>query len=285
MGTVVNTNTLALTSYRNLSTVSRSQGKASARLSSGKKINNAADDAAGLAISEKMTSQIRGLDMAYKNSQDAISMLQTTEGNVAEINNMVQRIRELAVQSANDTNTSEDRQKLQTEVDQLIDEIDQMAGRAEFNEMKLNVNQTRSYHIGANTNQVIKFTFEKIAASALGAKDASGSITGSTIKSLKSKGITTQSNAEAAISTASAALKTITTYRAKIGATENRLEYTANNLQVTSENLSSARSRIEDADMAKEMMAYTQNNVLSQAATSMLAQGNASTQNVLQLLG
>lgn len=278
MGTVVNTNTLALTSYRNLSTVSRNQGKASARLSSGKKINNAADDAAGLAISEKMTSQIRGLDMAYKNSQDSISMLQTTEGNVAEINNMVQRIRELAVQSANDTNTTEDRNKLQTEVNQLIDEIDNMADRAEFNELKLNTDATRSFHIGANKDQVIKFDFEKIKAS-----DLKGSGTDS-IASLKSTGITSQVNAEKAISIASAALKQITTYRAKIGATENRLEYTANNLQVTSENLSAARSRIEDADMAKEMMNMTQNNVLSQAATSMLAQGNASTQNVLQLL-
>jgi flagellin len=283
MATVVNTNTLANTAYRNLSTVSRNQGKASARLSSGKKINNAADDAAGLAISEKMTSQIRGLDMAYKNSQDAISMLQTAEGAVSEIDSMVQRIRELAVQSANDTNTTEDRAKLQTEVDQLIDEIDNMADRAEFNELKINSNKNRSFHIGANKDQVISFQFEKIKASDL--KAAAGTATNTdSIKDLKTKGISTQAAAEKAISTASLALKTITTYRAKIGATENRLEYTANNLQVTSENLSAARSRIEDADMAKEMMNMTQTNVLSQAATSMLAQGNASTQNVLQLL-
>jgi flagellin len=282
MATVVNTNTLANTAYRNLSTVSRNQGKASARLSSGKKINNAADDAAGLAISEKMTSQIRGLDMAYKNSQDAISMLQTAEGAVSEIDSMVQRIRELAVQSSNDTNTTEDRAKLQTEVDQLIDEIDNMADRAEFNELKINSDKNRSFHIGANKDQVISFQFQKIKASDL--KGPSGSTNTDSIKSLKTSGISTQAAAEKAISTASLALKTITTYRAKIGATENRLEYTANNLQVTSENLSAARSRIEDADMAKEMMNMTQTNVLSQAATSMLAQGNASTQNVLQLL-
>lgn len=269
MATVVNTNTLANTAYRNLSTVSRNQGKASARLSSGKKINNAADDAAGLAISEKMTSQIRGLDMAYKNSQDAISMLQTTEGNVAEINNMVQRIRELSVQSANDTNTTEDREKLQTEVDDLLTEIDDMAGRAEFNELSLNTTDTRSFHIGANKDQKITFTFQQINKAGIGMSNIN---------------IKSQTGAETAISTCSEALKTITTYRAKIGAAENRLEYTANNLQVTSENLSAARSRIEDADMAKEMMNMTQNNVLSQAATSMLAQGNASTQNVLQLL-
>lgn len=271
MATVVNTNTVANTAYRNLSTVSRSQGKASARLASGKKINNAADDAAGLAISEKMTSQIRGLDMAYKNSQDAISMLQTTEGAVSEINNMVQRIRELAVQASNDTNTSEDRAKLNTEVGQLQQEIDKMAERAEFNELKLgNTNETRSFHIGANKDQVITFKFE--------------SIKGADLSGIGSASVSTRAAAETAISTASNALKKITTYRAKIGATENRLEYTANNLQVTSENLTAARSRIEDADMAKEMMNMTQNNVLSQAATSMLAQGNASTQNVLQLL-
>jgi flagellin len=275
MATVVNTNTVANTAYRNLSTVSRNQGKASARLASGKKINNAADDAAGLAISEKMTSQIRGLDMAYKNSQDAISMLQTTEGAVSEINNMVQRIRELAVQSSNDTNTTEDRAKLQTEVEQLQSEINEMADRAEFNELKLNHQGNRSFHIGANSNQVIKFSFEKIKASDL---------KGTGTKSVKDISVSTRDKAESAISIASNALKQITTYRAKIGATENRLEYTANNLQVTSENLTASRSRIEDADMAKEMMNMTQNNVLSQAATSMLAQGNASTQNVLQLL-
>jgi len=278
MATVVNTNTIANTAYRNLSAVSRNQGKASARLASGKKINNAADDAAGLAISEKMTSQIRGLDMAYKNSQDAISMLQTTEGAVSEINNMVQRIRELAVQSSNDTNTSEDRAKLQTEVEQLQSEIDEMADRAEFNELKLNHQGNRSFHIGANSNQVIKFSFEKIKAS-----DLKGTGTNAS-KNIKSISVSTRDKAEEAISVASGALKQITTYRAKIGATENRLEYTANNLQVTSENLTASRSRIEDADMAKEMMKMTQNNVLSQAATSMLAQGNASTQNVLQLL-
>ncbi|MBR1736231.1 MAG: flagellin [Firmicutes bacterium] len=272
MGTVVNTNTMALTSYRNLSTVSRSQGKASARLSSGKKINNAADDAAGLAISEKMTSQIRGLDMAYKNSQDAISMLQTTEGAVSEINNMVQRIRELAVQASNDTNTTEDRSKLQEEVTQLQNEINDMAGRSEFNELKLTEKDaTRTFHIGANNGQVISFKFEGVKASNL--------------SGLNNASVSTRAKAEEAISTCSKALKKITTYRAKIGATENRLEYTANNLQVTSENLSAARSRVEDADMAKEMMNMTQNNVLTQAATSMLAQSNASTQNVLQLLG
>jgi flagellin len=278
MATVVNTNTLANTAYRNLSTVSRSQGKASARLSSGKKINNAADDAAGLAISEKMTSQIRGLDMAYKNSQDAISMLQTTEGAVSEINSMVQRIRELAVQSSNDTNTTEDRTKLQAEVDELIDEIDNMAKRSEFNELKLTeTDQKRTFHIGANKDQVIKFSFEAVQSSNLSGLDKLK--TGNSTTS-----ISTRAGAEAAISTCSKALKKITTYRAKIGATENRLEYTANNLQVTSENLTAARSRVEDADMAKEMMNMTQTNVLAQAATSMLAQGNASTQNVLQLL-
>jgi len=272
MGTVVNTNTLALTSYRNLSNVSRSQGKASARLSSGKKINSAADDAAGLAISQKMTAQIRGLDMAYKNAQDASAMLQTTEGNASEITNMVQRIRELAVQSANDTNTSTDRAKLQAEVSDLKTEIGEMAGRAEFNALKLSTNKARDFHIGANTQQNIKFQFRRL--------DTNDILSGMN----NSFDITTHSKAETVIANIDSCLEQMNTYRAKLGAAMNRLEYTSNNLSLSSENLSSARSRIEDADMAKEMMSYTQNNVLSQAATSMLAQGNASTQNVLQLL-
>jgi flagellin len=272
MGTVVNTNTLALTSYRNLSNVSRSQGKASARLSSGKKINSAADDAAGLAISQKMTAQIRGLDMAYKNAQDASAMLQTTEGNASEITNMVQRIRELAVQSANDTNTTSDRAKLQAEVSDLKTEIKEMAGRAEFNALKLSTDKSRDFHIGANTNQNITFQFKALDTTNL-LSDMSASFD-----------ITTHANAETAIANIDKSLEKMNEYRAQLGAAMNRLEYTSNNLSLSSENLSSARSRIEDADMAKEMMSYTQNNVLSQAATSMLAQGNASTQNVLQLL-
>lgn len=271
MGTVVNTNTLALTSYRNLSNVSRTQGKASARLSSGKKINSAADDAAGLAISQKMTAQIRGLDMAYKNAQDASAMLQTTEGNASEITNMVQRIRELAVQSANDTNTTSDRAKLQAEVSDLKKEIGEMAGRAEFNALKLSTDKARDFHIGANTQQNINFQFKALDTTNL-------------LSDMTSFDITTHDNAESVIANIDKSLEKMNEYRAQLGAAMNRLEYTSNNLSLSSENLSSARSRIEDADMAKEMMSYTQNNVLSQAATSMLAQGNASTQNVLQLL-
>lgn len=279
MASVINTNTMALTSYRNLTGVVSKQGKASARLSSGKKINSAADDAAGLAISEKMTSQIRGLDMAYKNSQDGISLIQTCEGSVSEINSMVQRIRELAVQSANGVNTTEDRAKLQEEVNQLTAEIDKMASRTEFNELQLNTVGTFDFHIGANMSQTISLTTQLINCTGIG---LTGTTAGTTANAIS---ISTRTNAEAAISTCSAALKTITTYRAQLGAVQNRLEYTASNLMVSSENLSSARSRIEDADMAKEMMNYTQSNVLQQAATSMLAQANSSTQNVLQLLG
>ena len=269
VNTVVRTNIQAKTAYRNLTSVGNAQTKASARLSSGKKINSAADDAAGLAISDKMTAQIRGLDMAYKNSQDAISMIQTAEGSVSEINNMVQRIRELAVQSANATNTTEDRNKLQTEVAELMSEINLMAGRTEFNELKLNTTNSFDFQIGANANQTITLNGEKFDCAAL-------SLTGD---------ISTAANAQTMIDTCDNALKSITTYRATLGALQNRLEYTASNLQVSSENLSSARSRIEDADMAKEMMNFTSANILQQAATSMLAQGNQAPNSVLQLLG
>jgi len=284
--TVVNTNVLALNSHRSLKNVGTAQSKASARLSSGLRINSAADDAAGLAISEKMRGQIRGLDMAAKNAQDGISMIQTAEGGMQEIDNMVQRIRELIVYASNDTNDSDtkDLAKIQGEISQLIEEIDSMAGRVEFNNKRL-LSGTYSaetalwLQVGANGDQKIQFGIQSLKSSNLG--------TGSMLSTLKGTGVKLASGGvsiNALITVANQALQSVTKERAKLGAVQNRLEYTIKSLEISSENLSAAESRIRDTDMAKEMMSFTKANVLQQAATSMLAQANQAPQNVLQLL-
>lgn len=275
--TVIRTNYRSLNAHRNLAAVGSSQDKASKRLSSGYKINSAADDAAGLAISEKMKAQIRGLDMASKNAQDATSLIQTAEGSVGEIDNMVQRCRELAVQAATDTNKTTDRAKLQKEVNQLLEEIDNMANRTKFNEKTLNKEGTLTFQIGANQSEEISLTLQKIDSTALKINDLKGAGDTSGIAESRDK-------ASAAITTFDTALDTIASYRAVLGAVQNRLEYTDSNLQTSSENLSNANSRIVDADMASEMSNLTSANVLQQAATAMLAQANSSTQTVLQLL-
>ena len=289
--TVVNTNVLALNSHRALKSVGTQQAKASARLSSGQKVNTGADDAAGLAISEKMRSQIRGLDMASKNAQDAISMIQTADGGLSEINNMVQRIRELTVQASNDTNQkrddvsvrdSSDTIKLAKEASQLVQEIDAMAGRTEFNKKKLLTDTagastsaaSNRFHmqVGANNNQSLEVVINHITSAKLSLGNA-----GSNIES----GASAASNY---LSTVDAALRIVSEERASLGAYQNRLEYTIKSLDIASENTSAAESRIRDADMAKEMMNISKANVLQQAATSMLAQANQAPQNVLQLL-
>ncbi len=269
--TVINTNARALNSNRNLRAVGNKQDKASKRLSSGKKINSAADDAAGLAISEKMKAQIRGLDMASKNANDAISFIQTTEGYVAEINNMVTRIRDLAVQCSTDSNESADRTKSQQEVEQLRTEITDLAGRAQFNNINLNQKDVEfDFHIGSNKGQKISLKLQQFDATELGLNAASVSGDGS--------------EADTLIKTCDDALEKVTSYRAILGAVQNRLEYTNSALETASENLSQANSRIEDADMAQEMTNMTSANVINQAAVAMLAQANQAPQTVLQLL-
>ena len=287
--TVINTNIRALTSHRNLAMVGNSQSKASQRLSSGKKINTAADDAAGLAISDKMRAQIRGLDMAAKNAEDATSLIQTAEGSLTEVTNMVQRIRELAVQAGNDTNTNEDRQKLAKEMVQLYEEIDAIAGRTEFNGKTLTTGAFAAgdglhFQIGANSGQNLNLNIGTMTASAL---DTSfGGAIRSVIGTL-AIGSTSIAGASWSgfLSAIDKALATVNDQRAKLGASQNRLDYTIKNLNVSSENLSAAKSRIEDTDMAKEMMNLTAANVLQQAATSMLAQANQAPQSITQLLG
>ena len=292
--TVINTKIRALTSHRNLAMVGANQSKASQRLSSGKKINTAADDAAGLAISDKMRSQIRGLDMAAKNAEDATSLIQTAEGSLTEVTNMVQRIRELAVQASNDTNTDQDRQKLSKEMVQLFEEIDAIAGRTEFNGKTLTTGafSTNGLHfqIGANGGQNIQVNIGRMTSSVLDAsfggsiRQAVSRLAGATVGSVSAASIGGASWS-GFLSAIDKALATVNDQRAKLGASQNRLDYTVKNLNVSSENLAAAKSRIEDTDMAKEMMNLTSANVLQQAATSMLAQANQAPQSITQLLG
>lgn len=268
-------NISALNTHRNLTANQSQSSKNLEKLSSGYKINRAGDDAAGLAISEKMRGQIRGLDMASKNAQDSISLIQTAEGALNETHAILQRMRELAVQSSNDTNVSSDRTALQQEVNALSEEITRIANNTEFNTQKLLSGgfSGKTFHIGANAGQAITLTINNMDAASLSVSGAGGGIS-----------ISSQGSADTAITTINAAIETVSTERSKLGAVQNRLEHTINNLGATSENLTAAESRIRDVDMAKEMMAFTKNNILTQAAQSMLAQANQQPQGVLQLL-
>ncbi|MGF9976245.1 flagellin [Viridibacillus arvi] len=358
-------NISALNTHRNLGFNNAQSAKNLEKLSSGYKINRAGDDAAGLAISEKMRGQIRGLDMATKNSQDSISLIQTAEGALNETHSILQRMRELAVQSSNDTNVTEDRDALQKEVEQLREEITRISTDTEFNTQKLLNSDFKDkvFHIGANEGQNIKLSIGDMSSKALGlevgaeqvkAGTAATAGTGADASTWKAKDtvlvtevvadgtkaydkagnvvtvggtvltagaiaraevkatqdgfyndttnsltkaaadgatvtvggldISKQTTADAAITTLDAAIKTVSDTRSNLGAVQNRLEHTINNLGATSENLTAAESRIRDTDMAAEMMAFTKNNILTQAAQSMLAQANQQPQGVLQLL-
>ncbi|GAB1157983.1 flagellin [Paenibacillus illinoisensis] len=269
---IINHNIAAMNTHRQLNTNTTNTNKAIEKLSSGLRINRAGDDAAGLAISEKMRGQIRGLDMASKNAQDGISLIQTAEGALNETHAILQRVRELAVQSANDTNTDDDRAELQKEVAQLTAEVTRISTDTEFNTKKLLNGAGISnavFQIGANTGQSITLSIGNMGAASLG---------------LTSVAIGTQTGANAALSILDAAIKTVSSERAMLGANQNRLEHTINNLGTTSENLSAAESRVRDVDMAKEMMNQTKNNILAQASQAMLAQANQQPQAVLQLL-
>lgn len=271
---IINHNIAAMNTHRQLGTNTTNTNKAIEKLSSGLRINRAGDDAAGLAISEKMRGQIRGLDMATKNAQDGISLIQTAEGALNETHSILQRIRELAVQSANDTNTNEDRAELQKEVTELTTEITRISTDTEFNTKKLLNGSGVSnavFQIGANTGQAIKLSIGDMSAGKSGL-------------GLQSVAIGTQVGANSALAILDSAITKVSAERAKLGANQNRLEHTINNLGTTSENLSAAESRIRDVDMAKEMMNQTKNNILAQAAQAMLAQANQQPQAVLQLL-
>ncbi|MFY9311945.1 MAG: flagellin [Tepidanaerobacteraceae bacterium] len=372
----INNNIMALNTHRQLSINNTNTSKSLEKLSSGYRINRAGDDAAGLAISEKMRAQIRGLNMASKNAQDGISLIQTAEGALTEVHEILQRMRELAVQSANDTNVTVDRSEIQKEIDQLAAEITRISGTTQFNTQNLLTGEfNATFHIGANSGQSVKLhisnmsaealnvegykptdvkgvtglqvtskdgtevTIKYVEASATGATttasynsgvitvtlgtDSDGNIS-ATHQSIKSalegvsgapisvgttddfveatvvsevledtvvntsKGgidVSDQTAADAAIKTINEAIEKVSAERSKLGAMQNRLEHTIKNLDTSAENLQAAESRIRDVDMAKEMMEFTKQNILMQAATAMLAQANMAPQTVLQLLG
>lgn len=264
-----------------------SQQKNIEKLSSGMKINRAGDDASGLAVSEKMRAQIRGLNQASKNAQNGISFIQTTEGYLQETEDIIQRIRELAVQSSNGIYTDEDRQYIQVEVSSLVAEVDRIASCAQFNGLNMltgryaratgenNPTASMWLHIGANMDQRTQVYIGTMTAAALGIRNVGTE----EIMSLE-----TPDNANRAIGTLDEAIKKINKQRADLGAYQNRLEKTVEGLDVAAENTQSSESRIRDTDMAAQMVEFTKDNVLSQAGTAMLAQANQSSQNVLSLL-
>ena len=269
---VVQHNLTAMNTNRQLGLTVNSQAKATEKLSSGYRINRAGDDAAGLTISEKMRSQVRGLNKASSNAQDGISLIQTAEGALNEAHSILQRMNELATQAANDTNTFSDRTAIQKEINALTSEIDRIASTTQFNTMNLldGSFSKKNLQVGALQGQKISISVKAMNASGIG-------VTGLSMSSFTKAG--------SAISIIQSAISKISTQRAALGALQNRLEHTISNLDTTSENTQAAESRIRDVDMAKEMVEYSKNNILQQAGQSMLAQANQSTQGVLSLLG
>jgi len=279
-------NITALNAHRNLSNNNSSVGKNLEKLSSGYKINRAGDDAAGLAISEKMRAQITGLATAEKNANDGVSLVQTAEGALTEVHSMLNRMVELATQSANGTYSSTNRAEMQKEINNLNAEIDRISATANFNGTKLfnGDNDVIKLHVGesgSDDNQ-LKVTLTEMTASNIAGVGVDGSAT--TAEDLTAVDITEADNAKAAISVINNAIDNISSMRSTFGALQNRLEHTINNLNVQNENITASESRIRDVDMAKEMMAYTKNNILVQASQAMLAQANQVPQGVLQLL-
>ncbi len=283
-------NIAALNSYRNLSGNNNTVSKNLEKLSSGYRINRAGDDAAGLAISEKMRAQITGLETAQKNANDGISLIQTAEGALTEVHSMLNRMVELAQQSANGTYDNEtDRANLQSEMDALTDEIDRISDGTNFNgKSLLNSDQAITLQIGdssAEFNQ-LKVSLSSTSASTLKINKAAdkAAAESATVGGTTGIAISTQAGAAKAVSVLKAAINTVSSTRGKLGALQNRLEHTINNLGASQENMTAAESRIRDVDMAKEMMSYTKNNILVQASQAMLAQANQVPQGVLQLL-
>ncbi|WCN38153.1 flagellin [Aneurinibacillus uraniidurans] len=279
----INHNLPALNSYRNLTQNQQGMGKVLEKLSSGYRINRASDDAAGLAISEKMRGQIRGLEQGQRNTQDGISLIQTAEGALQEVHSMLQRMRELAVQAANDTYNTDDKNASQQEVAQLTEQIKNIAETTEFNGIPL-------IGEGAKTLEDVQIQYGPNEGDSLllelTAKPTSAGSTKVDPTSLKidSVKIDTTADASKAITTFQDAIKQVSEIRSYLGAIQNRLEHAVNNLSNYTENLTAAESRIRDADMAKEMTEYTRFNIINQSATAMLAQANQLPQGVLQLL-
>ena len=284
---VINHNMSALFAQRSQGIQDLNAQKSMEKLSSGMRINRAGDDASGLAVSEKMRSQIRGLNQASTNAENGISFIQTTEGYLQETTDIVQRIRELAVQSSNGIYSAEDRMQIQVEVSSLIAEVDRVASAAQFNGMNMLtgrfarptgenvVTASMWFHIGANMDQRTQVYIGTMSAMALGLRNVGDE----SIMSLE-----TPEEANRAIGTLDEALKKINKQRADLGAYQNRLDMTIKGLDIGAENLQASESRIRDTDMASQMVEFTKDQVLSQAGTAMLAQANQSSQNVLSLL-
>ena len=284
---IINHNMSAIFADRQLKINGLQLDKNMEKLSSGLRIARAGDDASGLAVSEKMRSQIRGLRQASRNAENGISFIQTTEGYLQESQDIMQRLRELAVQASNGVYTDEDRMQIQVEVSQLVDEVDRIASHAQFNGMNMltgrfarqtgeNVITASMWlHIGANMDQRLQVFIGTMTSSALGVRNAGN-------KEIVS--MTSPDGSNRTIGIVDAALKLINKQRADLGANQNRLEYAVKGLDIGAENLQAAESRIRDADMASEMVEYTKNAILTQSATAMLAQANTKTRTVLQLL-
>lgn len=273
----INHNISSYNTQRQLTFNNSQQSKSLEKLSSGYRINRAADDAAGLAISEKMRNQIRGLEQASKNSLDGISLIQTAEGALNETHAMLQRMAELYVQGANEVLTTTDAAKIDSEIAQLTEQIGSIASQTQFNTKKLLDGSTSSviFQVGANGGETITLDLQAALATSL-------EIAG--MASLAGADTAMNSTAAANLASVQAAINKVSQIRSDLGAVQNRLEHTINNLGTTSENLQAAESRIRDVDMAKEMSEFTKNNILQQAATAMLAQANQQPQGVLQLL-
>ena len=277
---VVQHNMQAANTNRMLGQNVKAVAKSTEKLSSGYQVNRAADDAAGLSISEKMRNQIRGLNQAVKNAEDGISLIQTAEGNMNEIHSILQRMGELAIKARNDINATEDRKTIDDEIQQLKQEISSITKKAAFNGTKLldgsmNGASGKVLQVGAMAGETMKITISGTSLSKLGLKD---------VKVTNATGKNAGADASTAIRKIQSAIKHVSAQRSLLGAIQNRLEYTINNLENYAENLTSAESSIRDTDMATEMVNYSKNNILQQAAQSMLAQANQSTQGVLNLL-
>ena len=271
---VINTNMASLVAQKNLSTSGNMLNTSMERLSSGLRINSAKDDAAGQAIANRMTAQIKGMSQAQRNANDGVSLVQTMEGGLGRISDNLQRIRELAVQGASDTNTADDRASIKTEIDERIAEIDRIAGSTKFNGTSLlgATTSTLNIQVGGNTS-----TDDSISVATVNATAAGLSVTG--------LGGADATASKSTITAVDAALKTLDTARSTLGAKLNRFDSVISNLQTSETNLSAARSRIEDADYAVEVANMTKSQILQQAGTSVLAQANQTTQSVLKLLG
>ncbi len=272
----IQTNLPALFAHRQVNLTNSAMEKSLEKLSSGYRINHAADDAAGLAISEKLRTQSNGLEQASRNIQDGISLIQTAEGGMEEMHLILQRMRTLAIQSANDTNTASDRQLIQVEVSQLLSEINRMQTTVVFNGKQLLTGAYASgtgnvaLHVGAGANQTLNLNIGSMSTTGLGINAVS---------------VATQAGAETAITALSDAINSVSSDRATLGAIQNRLEHTYNFVRVAQENMQASESRIRDVDMAAEMVNYTKGQILSQAGMAMLSQANLSSRNVLSLFG